>query len=224
METIFLACFAFGLLFTVASVALGAAGSVHFGHFGHGGGHSGAHLGHGPAHAAHGPGHDAHIAHETAQGLPLLNASSALGGLTWFGAAGYVLLRLGDWALPGAILGALAAGALGWYLIARFLGLILRGEIEMDPDDYRLEGTVGQITVSIPEGGTGEVVFSKVDTRRSEAARALGGVAIPRGTEVVITSYQGGFATVQPWDEFVGAHEAHGAKPPSLAPTERHRS
>jgi hypothetical protein len=105
--------------------------------------------------------------------------------------------------------------------------LILKGEIEMDPDDYRLEGTVGQVTVSIPAGGTGEVVFSKVNTRRSEAARALGGVAIPRGTEVVITSYEGGFATVQPWDEFVQARDVRASENrdgSSLAPTERHRS
>ena len=80
METFFLACFAFGLLFTLLSFVLG---SVHIGgHFGH-------HLGH--AHA--------HVAHVDGDQLPLLNASSLIGGLTWFGAAGYLLTRLGDWAL-----------------------------------------------------------------------------------------------------------------------------
>ena len=77
----------------------------------------------------------------------------------------------------------------------------------MDPADYRLEGTVGQVTVSIPAGGTGEVVFSKAGARRSEAARALGGAAIPRGSEVVITTYADGFATVQPWAEFLAARD-----------------
>ena len=224
METIFLACFAFGLLFTLASVILGAVGGG-IGHLGHGHvgahfGHAGAHVGDGAAHVGHVGAHaghaavphgpQAHLDHDAPGGggpLPLLNASSLIGGLTWFGAAGYLLMRLGDWALPGAIIGALGAGALGWYLVARFLGLILKGEVEMDPDDYRLEGTVGKLTIGIPAGGTGEVVFSKVESRRSEAARALGGVAIPRGTEVVITSYEGGFATVQPWDEFIASRE-----------------
>jgi membrane protein implicated in regulation of membrane protease activity len=137
----------------------------------------------------------------------LLSVSSLVGALTWFGAAGYLLLRLGDLALPAVVLGALLAGGVGWYLIARFLGLVLSGEREMDPDDYRLEGTVGQVTVSIPAGGTGEVVFSKAGSRRSEAARALGGEPIPRGSEVVITTYADGFATVQPWGEFIGARE-----------------
>jgi membrane protein implicated in regulation of membrane protease activity len=149
--------------------------------------------------------------------LPLLNVSAILGALTWFGAAGYLLVRLGDWALPAVLLGALLAGAAGWYLVIRFLGLILAGEREMDPSEYRLEGTLGRVTVSIPAGGTGEVVFSKAGARRSEAARGLGGAAIPRGAEVVITTYADGFATVQPWSEFIAERERAAA-----IETERH--
>jgi membrane protein implicated in regulation of membrane protease activity len=200
METIFLVCFAFGALFTLVSVVLGV------------GGHGAAHIGHG-----HGGGHIGHPHAESGDrfgGLPLLSVSSIVGALTWFGAAGYLLLRLGDWALPAVVLGALLAGGVGWYLIARFLGLVLSGEREMDPADYRLEGTVGQVTVPIPAGGTGEVVFSKAGSRRSEAARAIGGVSIPRGSEVVITTYVDGFATVQPWSEFIAARE-------KLAPAEK---
>ncbi len=197
METFFLACFAFGLLFTLLSVVLG---SVHIGgHFGHD-------LGHAHAHAAHGEAHG--------DQLPLLNASSLVGGLTWFGAAGFLLTRLGDWALPVAIVGALAVGALGWYLVARFLGLVLKGEVEMDPDDYRLEGTVGQVSVGIPAGGTGEIMFEKAGSRRSEAARAnVKGHPIARGTEVVITNYTDGFATVQPWGEFLAERDSLTAPP-----------
>jgi membrane protein implicated in regulation of membrane protease activity len=223
-----LACFIFGALFTVASIALGFAGhgAAHFGHgpahIGHGGtadiGHGGAahvsngHIGHGSAHVGHDVGQASHgvhgeVPHSETTGLPWLNASSVVGALTWFGAAGYLLLRLGDWALPAVIIGALIAAGVGWYLVARFLGLVLAGEREMDPEDYRLEGTVGQVTVSIPPGGTGEVVFAKAGSRRSEAARAQGGGPIPRGSEVVITTYADGFATVQPWGEFLAARD-----------------
>ncbi|MBV9132645.1 MAG: hypothetical protein JO318_08090, partial [Chloroflexi bacterium] len=206
METLFLACFFFGLLFLLASVAMGFVG----GGLGHGGGvHIGGHAAPG-GHGFHAPhvAHDAHVPHQGSQeqGVPLLNASSAIGGLTWFGAAGYLLTRLGDWALPAAIIGGLAAGALGWYLVARFLGLVLKGEVEMDPEDYRLEGTVAHVSVPIPAGGTGEILFEKAGARRSEAARGLSGIAVPRGTEVVIASYARGFATVQPWTEFIADH------------------
>ena len=200
LQSIFLACFGFGALFTVGSLVLGMAdgfgnGAFHMGGHGvgHGGGHAGAH-------------------HHGWHSLPLLNPSSALGFLTWFGAAGYLLTRYAGWAVVPVFLGALVAGAISWFLIARFLGLILAGEREMDPADYRLVGTVGRITVSVPAGGTGEVIFSKAGARRSEAARALEGRPIARGTEVVITAYQGGFAIVQPWDEFLRAREAN-AKP-----------
>src|SRR5438552_1365858 len=226
METFFLACFAFGALFTLASFALGMAGhgAAHVLH-----GHAPPHVGsHGISHpnGGHAVGHHvdgAHSGHaDTVQhvGLPLLNFSSALGALTWFGAAGYLLVRLVAWALPAVVLGALLAGVVGWYLVARFLGLVLAGEREMDPDDYRLEGTVGQVTVSIPRGGTGEVVFSKVGARRSEAARGLGGAAVPRGSEVVITAYLDGFATVQPWNEFLAERDA--GPNTAAAETERH--
>ncbi len=205
METVFLACFVFGALFTLASVVLGFGGHG-AGHLAHG--HDGLHLGHAHDGLHLGHGHEAHGSHaEPGDRFPWFSASSLIGGLTWFGAAGYVLLRLGSWGLPAVVLGALIAGAIGWYLIARFLGLILSGERVMDPDDYRLEGTIGQVTVTIPPGGTGEVVFSKGGSRRSEAARALGGAVIPRGSEVVIASYADGFATVQPWNEFVATHD-----------------
>jgi membrane protein implicated in regulation of membrane protease activity len=219
MEPIFLACFIFGALFTVASLALGFAGhgAAHIGHGGHAAhiGHGGAtHVGHGPAHIDHGGAHASHHVHAEIPNseanhasLPWLNASSVVGAVTWFGAAGYLMLRLGDWALPAVILGALIAAGVGWYLVARFLGLVLAGEREMDPDDYRLEGTVGQVTVSIPPGGTGEVVFAKAGARRSESARAVGSEPIPRGSEVVITTYADGFATVQPWGEFLAARD-----------------
>jgi len=206
METIFLACFAFGALFTLVSVVLGFGGHG----VAHAAGHGGAnvHVGHahvdGGHQVPHGHGQNSESTHLA---TPLLNASSVVGALTWFGAAGYLLLRLGDWALPAVLVGALAAGAIGWYLVARFLGLVLSGEREMDPADYRLEGTVGQVTVGIPAGGTGEVVFSKSGARRSEAARAVGSEPIARGAEVVITRYADGFATVQPWGEFLAARD-----------------
>jgi hypothetical protein len=182
MEAFFLGLFLFGALFTVASLVLGHV-------------HTGADVG---------AGHDGLLSHLAA---PILNASALIGFVTWFGAAGYVLLRVSNLALVGVLIGAVIGGLAGAYLVARFLRLVLSGERVMDPDDYRLEGTVGHVTVGIPAGGTGEVVFTKAGARRSEAARGVDGVSIPRGTEVVITRFDHGFAMVQPWAEFVGSDD-----------------
>lgn len=220
METVFLACFLFGALFSVVSLVLGAGGAELHLPWMDGPAHAGA------GHVAAG-GHDAGIGHHGAAqhggsadtdhfGLPLLNASSLLAFLTWFGAAGYVLLRFAGWALLPAILVAVAVGAVGAVIVAFFIRLLLSGEREMRPRDYRMEGTIGRVTVSIPAAGTGEVVFSKGGSRRSEAARSLDGRPVPRGTEVVIIDYARGVAAVQPWEEFVAGSPAEaGGEPPS---------
>ena len=227
METLFLASFVFGALFTLASVLLGAAGHLsgahfHLPHLGHDLGGNAPHLPHGGdgLHLAHATHADLHIApahaaagsdeaslamapHGTV-GLPLLNASSVLAFLTWFGAAGYLVVHFAAWPALLALPIAVVVGAVGWVAVAAFLRTLLAGEREMDPWDYRLEGTIGHLTVAIPAGGTGEVVFAKEGVRRSEAARSKDGAALEHGREVVIVSYAHGVATVEPWESFVG--------------------
>jgi len=203
METVFLGCFLFGLVFSAASFVLGFAGA-HAGH-GHGDGH---HL---PLpHWAHGHGHGGHGHAEGGadgrQPTVAVNFSAVVAFLAWFGAGGYALSRLGAPA-PLALVVALLAGLAGGYLVARFMATLRAGERVMDPEEYRLVGTVGRVTVGIPPGGVGEVVFTKVGTRRSEAARAARGGSIPRETEVVITGYDRGVATVEPWETFVNGEQ-----------------
>ena len=126
METFFLAIFVFGALFTLASALLGATASVDHG-FGHG------HVGHG-GHGGHAALQHGGLASSLRGAMqPLLNGSTVLAFLTWFGAAGYLLTRLSEWALPAVLLGALIGGGIGGYLVARFLGLLLSGERVMDP-------------------------------------------------------------------------------------------
>jgi hypothetical protein len=196
MDTIFLACFVFGALFTAASALLGF-----------GAAHGGPALHHGPVAHGHAPPHaDGGHAHGgDSHELPLFNASSLLAFLTLFGAAGYILHHYADWVLLPALIGAVVAGLVGWVLIALLLRKLLAGQSAMNPDDYRLEGTIGRVTVSIPPGGTGEIVFSKAGAYRSEAARGIDQRPIPHGAEVVVTHYERGFATVQPWAEFVAS-------------------
>ena len=210
METVFLVCFAFGALFTAVSAVLGLAHTsvpgADVGHFGH--------LGHAP-HVPHVQGvrvpHAARLHHLPLLGharlpvplLAVLNASSLLAFLTWFGAAGYVALRFGGW-LPGpALAAAVVAGLAGAYLLGAFLNKVTAGEQVLDPRAFRLEGTLARVTVSVPAHAVGEVVFTKEGRTRSEASRSVTGDPIPRGTEVVILRYERGMAHVQPWDQLL---------------------
>jgi hypothetical protein len=74
----------------------------------------------------------------------------------------------------------------------------------MDPADYEMVGVLGRICSPIREGGTGELIYSQDGARKVSGARSEDGVAIAKGTEVVVTRYEKGIAYVRPWDELAG--------------------
>ncbi len=223
----YLFCFGVGFLFVFVSLFLGMShdtlhlpGMPHM-DAGHGGmgdtgqlhvglDHAGAQLdGHlGGAHAgddsgAEGTGGSPAAAHHTV-GVSPINLSTIMAFLTWFGGAGYILRvysgMLGLVSLVAACLAGLAGGAIIFFFLARVL---YPGQRFMDPADYRLEGTVAQVTVSIRPDVAGEIVYCKGGSRRSDGARSVDGRAIEHGTEVVIVRYDKGIAYVEPWNSFV---------------------
>lgn len=226
MDTFFLGSFLFGFLMVLASALLGFAhlalpGSEGL-HTGHGG--DGAHLGHGGdgVHVGHGSdtggahGADSGHAHgHGGHGWPIWNVSTLLAFLMWFGAAGYLATNVADLPLAAGIGAGVVAGAAGGMLVSTFLRFVMKGETRMNPADYRMEGTLARVTVNIPEGGTGEIIFTKGDRRRSEGARSAGGGAIARGEEVVVLEYQRGIAMVQPWQEFLSEARARDGDEPA---------
>ncbi len=135
--------------------------------------------------------------------LPLFNLSSLLAFLTWFGASGYLLVHYAAWSVLAAVIVSLFAGAGGSAAIGFFLARVLAGERVMNPLDYQMEGTLARVSISIPAGGVGEIIFSQAGSRRSNAARDLTGHALARDTEVVVLAYERGVATVQEWNQFV---------------------
>jgi membrane protein implicated in regulation of membrane protease activity len=72
----------------------------------------------------------------------------------------------------------------------------------MQPEDYRLEGAVANVTAAIRPGGTGEIVLRLGGSQRIESARGLTDDALDKGTEVVIHHVTGGIAYVERWDKF----------------------
>ena len=131
---------------------------------------------------------------------------SALNGFTlpaflcWFGGTGYLLWNYSPFVSIAVLVMAVAAGLLGGGLLylALFKFLLPRERV-MLPEDTRMDGVVGRVSDDIrAEGGTGEILFTQMDARRSAAARSETGDAIVRGTEVVVLRYAKGIAYVAP--------------------------
>lgn len=186
MLTFFLGCFAFGLIFTVASFLLGAFGSGHHWHIGD------LHVG-GDAHAHHDV--------SSSGGVSPFNVSTISAFLAWFGGAGYLLTRYSDWAAMLIIGAATGAGIIGGGIVFLVLArLIMPGLGKMRPEDFRFEGVIGRVTSAIGAGGTGEVTYVQGGTRHADGARSVSGEPLEQGVEVVIMRRERGIAYVERWD------------------------
>ena len=192
MTTFYLICFVLGFSLTVLS-ALGAFTHLHFGHL-----H--LHPAHGVSHAHVGGTHGAGKA-----GVSPINGFTIAAFLCWFGGCGYLLARAGVFTGLAVLLLAgltgLAGGALLFWFLIRVL---LPHERELTAADTSIVGVLGLVTAPIREEGTGEIHFSQNGSRRFAPARSDAGVALARGTEVVVLRYEQGIAYVRAWDELSG--------------------
>jgi membrane protein implicated in regulation of membrane protease activity len=173
VDAVLLGLFLFGLLLTMATLLLGVAD-----------------LG---VHHAHG--HD--------DGLPHASLGAVLVFLTWLGGVGYLLRRAADWPLMAALPVAALLGVGVGVVVQRAVETLSNptGSV-LDPEQYRLPGTIGRVSSSIRVGGTGEVVYEQGGVRHAVAARTSGDEELPQGTEVVVLSMDHGVAAVQAFDEF----------------------
>jgi hypothetical protein len=163
-------------------------------HFHLDGGH-GAHAGH----AGHGSGHG------SGEQLSLFNFGTIAAFLAWFGGTGYLLTKYSTLWVGFVMLISTSLGLIGAAIIFFFVAKVLmRTESALDPADYRMEGVLGNITMPIREGGTGEIVFAQEGARRCAGARSEDGTAIPKGAEVIVTRYEKGIAYVRRWEDLAG--------------------
>ena len=218
----YLICFAVGFCFSFFSFVFGSSrfGKLHLPHFhGHGAGHFPAHgpIAHGPA--AHAPapaGHgatqgtvDQADASARGGGVSPLNPPSIAAFLAWFGGTGYLLTRFSALWVGLALFLAVIAGLIGGSIIFFFLTRVLMSDQEyLDPADFEMVGVLGKLSVPIREGGTGELIYSQMGTRRVCGARSDDGAVLSKGAEVVVTRYEKGIAYVRLWEEL--ANESDG--------------
>lgn len=191
----FFICFIVGVVMTVIGLVSGTF-HLHLPHIGH------VHLPH--VHVPHAQvpagSHGGGIGKGST--VSPLNFATLMAFLTWFGGVGYLMTSVYRLWLVAALIvatlaGFVAAAIVFWF----FVKVMLAHDHSMDPDDYHIVGVVGTITNSIREGGTGELVYVQGGSRKTAAARAEGGAAIPKGTEVAVLRFEKGIAYVRPWSE-----------------------
>ena len=162
----------------------------HAAHFHHGVHHGGS-TGRGSS-SARGGGH-----------VSWFNAFTVLAFLAWFGGTGYILATYSKVVAIASLGIAVAAGLFAAWVVFRFMARLLKNNGgEMNDWDYRHEGAIGKVSISIRPNCPGEVIFEQHGVRRSLGACSEDGSAIERGTEVVISRYEKGIAYVKPWEEF----------------------
>lgn len=189
----YLICFIVGFVLSLLSFSVGVLHlnlPGHWDDFLHVQGH-----GHGPfAHAPHGSG--------SASSVSPYNFPTLMAFLAWFGGAGYLLTHYYRfWFLLGFAV-AVGAGLTGATLVFWFLVKVLMArDYSMNPADYDLIGVLGTVNSGIRPGGTGEIIYSQGGTRRTVGARSEDGLALPKGSEVVITHYEKGIAYVRRWED-----------------------
>jgi hypothetical protein len=215
LAAVFVFCFVFGVATSLLSLALGAfqGGSGDGGHA-LGGDHGGLHHGgegasaHAVAHAGGtSGGEDLHVNLADGAGgqVSPFNLQTITTFLAFFGGSGWVLYSSVGLAPALALIAATVIGVAGGAVVFVFLvKVLLASQRFMDPASSQMEGTVARVSMAIRADGTGEIVFSRDGTRRSEGARSATGLPIAAGTEVVIVRYERGLAYVEPWASYAG--------------------
>jgi hypothetical protein len=205
----YLVCFAIGFCLSFFSFVFGGAraGRLHLQLF-----HGGAHLpsaGHPPVGGGQGsPGAGAVNQGAQSGGISPFNFVTLTAFLAWFGGTGYLLTRYSAVWVGFGLLVSIVSGLVGGGIVFLFLTKVLMSHEEyMDPADYEMAGVLGRVSSPIRMGGTGELIYTQMGTRRGCGARSDDGSAIAKGTEVVVTRYEKGIAYVRLWSEMAGDEE-----------------
>lgn len=183
MSTIFIGCFSFGLLFTIATFLLGAFGNDF-------------HV-HGSSHGFFG-GHGAHSAHSGEHVSPF-SMSTISAFLAWFGGSGYLLSTYSPLTVFTITLAATAFGLFGGAAVFLVIARVIVPRLTvMNADDFRVQGAIARVTSGIQAGGIGEIVYTLGGTRHADGARSVSGESIERDTQVIVLRVEKGIAVVEP--------------------------
>ncbi len=220
LSLVFIACFLAGVLFLLVTSLLGNLGHGHAGihsasHHGgvlHSGGHAPTASPHGVSHAGptHATARAASPQQSSSQGrwlpsLSFFNPTTVVFFLVGFGFIGYVFHNTTNLILPFTLVLAALGGAVVALLILLLLSRIFGDtDVSTELDVSDRTGLLGKVSITIPENGLGEVIYtSPGGMRKSIPARSTDARRIERDQEVVVVNYQHGIAEVDTWERFM---------------------
>jgi len=135
-------------------------------------------------------------------GLGVINFATITAFVAWFGGAGYLLMMQFRWLTVPALVAAVPVGLMGSAIVFLLMAKVLWSPHEnMQLADYHMVGVLGRLTQPIRAGGIGELVYTQGGTRKSCGATSADGTPIEKGTEVVVTAYERGIASVKRWSD-----------------------
>jgi len=156
-----------------------------------------------PFHGAHHGGGGLRAGFKGGTHISWFNASTLMAFLAWFGGTGFLLTRYSHLVALLSLGISTFAGLFAGAVIFKFMAKLMHStDAPLSSDDYRIEGSVGTLSMPIRENGTGEIIFSLAGVRRCAGARTEDGKPVEKGAEVVIERYEKGIAYVKRWEEF----------------------
>ena len=144
-------------------------------------------------------GHDVSVDHADADhgGPGIFSVRIMAAFLTAFGVGG-VVARYNGLSHPAASGVGVLAGIVMAGLVYQFARMLYAQQASSEVRMNTLIGKSAEVSVAIPASGIGQVVVIASGERSEHIARGAGGLAVARGTEVVVTGLRGDSVIVAP--------------------------
>lgn len=135
------------------------------------------------------------------EGPEFIHPVTIVGGITAFGGSGILFSRFGFGTIPTISLALLIAVALSTFVYFVYVKPMRASENSLAFSREDLVGQLGEVTVSIPAQGFGEVMIRMGTSHVTEIAASYEQCDIPLGTRVVVVENKDGVTYVSAFEQ-----------------------
>lgn len=120
-------------------------------------------------------------------GIPAIHPVTLVGAITVFGGAGLILSQATSLSSMASVAGALISAVLSSILL--YIGIVRPSKLTENSTGFRLadlRGKKGEVTVTIPSHGFGEVMILTATGQTNQIAASYEQTEIPMGSTVIV--------------------------------------